>query len=424
MPRPLRVHMIGALYYVTSRSAEGQTLFRDERDFLSYLDLIGRAYAQGGVRIYAYLLLPDQLHLCLEPTGELTVSAFMHGVNSRYTKYFAKRHGRTSHLFQDRFKSTLLEKSPNLLRVTGYLHQLPVLSGAAADAAAYRWSSISSYVGAGSTLGSLPLSHESAEVLEQLQREQPGVRYASSLSAVAANEWERIGDELQRRVVGSDAFVADAETLAQLSAREPEVLPVAHEPAQAGAASGTAAASSRREPSWVVAASIVMSVASLAAAAWFGRNLSMVQGGMRALASAVNRQAAEGEPGVTLANFSAPVSLAGTQWQLEIRPEATTTANDVAFDRLMFQGGRLTSSLQSVQGAKPPRYRVTQRSPEHLAWDALHADPSGAIAQWQGETDGRTMRGTLIKQIPGQPTARFSFIGARTANPAVATQET
>ena len=46
-------------------------------------------------------------------------------MHSHYIKLYAKRHGATSHLFE-RFKSTVMEKAPSLLRITGYLHTLPL----------------------------------------------------------------------------------------------------------------------------------------------------------------------------------------------------------------------------------------------------------------------------------------------------------
>jgi len=40
MPRPLRVHVEGALYYVTSQAIAPFVLFKDARDYETYLELL------------------------------------------------------------------------------------------------------------------------------------------------------------------------------------------------------------------------------------------------------------------------------------------------------------------------------------------------------------------------------------------------
>ena len=45
MPRPTRIHMAGALCYVTSRAPEGAVLFKDARDYQAYLGFL-KAYQE------------------------------------------------------------------------------------------------------------------------------------------------------------------------------------------------------------------------------------------------------------------------------------------------------------------------------------------------------------------------------------------
>src|SRR3989338_3921198 len=146
MPRPIRVHVEGALYYISCRAIEKTALFKDQADYEAYLQLLETYRSQFGFKLFAYALLPDQLHLCLELTNKATISTVMHAINSRYTKYYGKRYGHAGHLFQERFKATLMEKTPALLRLTGYLHTLPLRLGMVRELQAYRWSSSLHYL--------------------------------------------------------------------------------------------------------------------------------------------------------------------------------------------------------------------------------------------------------------------------------------
>ena len=146
MPRPKRVHLNGALYYVTSRSLEGMSLFKDHEDYRTYLEFLKAYQAEFGFRLFAYSLLPNEVHLCLELTTRTTLSTIMHAMTSRYTKYHNKRYAHTGHLFGGRFKDVLMEKVPHLAKIVTYLHLLPVRLGMASDPAQYVWTSYNSYV--------------------------------------------------------------------------------------------------------------------------------------------------------------------------------------------------------------------------------------------------------------------------------------
>ena len=141
MPRPVRVHMEGALYYVTTRASEGQVLFRHPKDYEAYREFLMTYRERYGFKLFAYVLLPTEIHLLVELAQDTTISTIMHAMNSRYTKHVAKRYQHTGHLFQERFHTTLVEKAPSALRLTGFLHKLPAWKGAAGDLREYPWSS-------------------------------------------------------------------------------------------------------------------------------------------------------------------------------------------------------------------------------------------------------------------------------------------
>jgi hypothetical protein len=50
----------------------------------------------------------------------------MHQLKTAYTVYFNCRHQLVGHLFQGRFKSTVIEAKSHLLEVSRYLHLNPV----------------------------------------------------------------------------------------------------------------------------------------------------------------------------------------------------------------------------------------------------------------------------------------------------------
>jgi len=59
-------------------------------------------------------------------TPEGNLSQWMHQLKTAYTVYFNRRHQVVGHLFQGRFKSTVIETEKYLLEVSRYLHFNPV----------------------------------------------------------------------------------------------------------------------------------------------------------------------------------------------------------------------------------------------------------------------------------------------------------
>ena len=77
------------------------------------------------------------------------LSAFMNGVLKRFTRWFNRRHERTGTLWEDRFKSVIVENGVPARTVAAYIDLNPVRAGMVADPADYRWSSYGEAVGAG-----------------------------------------------------------------------------------------------------------------------------------------------------------------------------------------------------------------------------------------------------------------------------------
>jgi len=71
--------------------------------------------------------MPNHAHLLLR-TGQLPLSRLMQAWLSAYSTTFNRRHRRSGHLFQNRFKSTLVEEEPYLRQLLAYIHLNPVRS--------------------------------------------------------------------------------------------------------------------------------------------------------------------------------------------------------------------------------------------------------------------------------------------------------
>jgi len=127
MARKLRVQFEGAIYHVTIRGVERRTLFNDNNDCERFLECLGEAVEESGVRLYLFCLMTNHVHLLVEtPQGNL--SAFMHKLQTAYTVYYNLRHKRVGHLMQGRFGAKPVEGDTYLLVLSRYIHLNPVFA--------------------------------------------------------------------------------------------------------------------------------------------------------------------------------------------------------------------------------------------------------------------------------------------------------
>ncbi len=90
--------------------------------------------------------MENHYHLMIE-TVQANLSRFMHSVNTAYTLYFNKKHGRCGHLFQGRFKAILIQADIYAHELAPYIHLNPVRALIVDAPEKYPWSNYRHYAG-------------------------------------------------------------------------------------------------------------------------------------------------------------------------------------------------------------------------------------------------------------------------------------
>jgi putative transposase len=134
------VEFPGALHHVMSRGNDGIAIFRDDDDRLLFLDLLGEEVVRSRWVVHDYCLMENHYHLVIE-TPETTLSSGMQRFLGRYVQQFNRRHARSGHLVERRFKNILVEKESYLLELTRYLALNPVRAGRVERPEEHAWSS-------------------------------------------------------------------------------------------------------------------------------------------------------------------------------------------------------------------------------------------------------------------------------------------
>jgi putative transposase len=125
MPRQPRLDAPNALHHVMVRGIERTALFRDETDRTDFVARLAALAEQGAWTVYAWALLPNHAHLLVR-TGRRSLPRSMRSLLTGYAGAFNRRHRRGGHLFQNRYRSIVVEEEPYLLELVRYLHLNPL----------------------------------------------------------------------------------------------------------------------------------------------------------------------------------------------------------------------------------------------------------------------------------------------------------
>lgn len=210
MARKPRIDAVGALYHVISRGNNRQVLFRNDGDRDRYLAILAQAQRRFALRIYAYTLMPNHVHILLELTaGKL--AKCMQVIQQRYAQYINRKYRRVGHLYQGRYRAIVCERDPYLVALVRYLHLNPVRAGLARDPAEYVWSSHLAYLGRRVT----PVVLTTSAVLGAFDADALRARRAYARFIEEALETGHVSEFYavqEQQILGSDQFSEEIST--------------------------------------------------------------------------------------------------------------------------------------------------------------------------------------------------------------------
>jgi putative transposase len=140
MGRPLRIEVPGGTYHVTSRGSNRQDIVWADTDAWLFLRLLGIVTVKHAWTVLAYCLMTNHHHLVLR-IADGGLSSGMQWLNGSYSRITNEQHGRSAHLFRNRFTSRLIESEAHLLAACRYVVLNPVAAGLCVDPAEWPWSS-------------------------------------------------------------------------------------------------------------------------------------------------------------------------------------------------------------------------------------------------------------------------------------------
>lgn len=204
MARLPRVIIPDIPHHVVQRGNRRQPVFFSDSDYRFYLTLLTDYCRREAVRLWAYCLMPNHVHLVLVPSNETGLRKAIAEVHRRYTLFVNIREGWTGCLWQGRFSSFPMDET-HLHHAVRYVELNPVRAGLCRLAKEWEWSSARAHLG---------LCDEAIVELEpMLRRIEDWTGYLGEQEKPYMLEKIRMHAKTGRPL-GSDAFVEKLESIA------------------------------------------------------------------------------------------------------------------------------------------------------------------------------------------------------------------
>ncbi len=209
MPRQARLVVPHYPHHIIQRGHNRQVIFAQDADYRYYLSTLQEWKAHYQVKVYAYCLMTNHVHLLLEPGDDPdTLAQLMKRVAARQTRYVNRLENRSGTLWESRYKSSPVETESYLLACARYIELNPVRAQMVAEPEEYPWSSFSHRIGKRQEPW---LDHDPIYLsLGQTSRERARCYHDFVRSGIAEEEWQLIRDAIQRgQLTGSDRFIEE-----------------------------------------------------------------------------------------------------------------------------------------------------------------------------------------------------------------------
>ena len=145
MARLARVVVPGLPHHVTQRgNGRARTFFGDD-DYAFYRDLLAERCRQAGVEVWAWVLMPNHVHLILNPSEPDALRDALSKVHRRYAGHVHARQKKSGHFWQGRFGAVAMDEA-HLAAAVRYVALNPVRARLAARAEDWRWSSVHAHL--------------------------------------------------------------------------------------------------------------------------------------------------------------------------------------------------------------------------------------------------------------------------------------
>jgi REP element-mobilizing transposase RayT len=121
-------------------------IFQEKEQIEIYKALLFKYAKKYEIKIIAYCVMNNHVHVLISSNAIKDMSKFFHGVNTIYASYYNKTNKRVGYVFRDRYKAEGIYSDEYLINCIAYIHNNPVKAKLVSDPGDYEYSSYNEYL--------------------------------------------------------------------------------------------------------------------------------------------------------------------------------------------------------------------------------------------------------------------------------------
>ena len=105
MPRFPRSYIKTSFFHVMVQGINKSYIFEEPENIKYYISTMHKLSKEQEIEIIAYCIMNNHAHMLIKTEQLKELSKYMQRLNTRYGKYYNKKHNRVGYVFRDRYKS-------------------------------------------------------------------------------------------------------------------------------------------------------------------------------------------------------------------------------------------------------------------------------------------------------------------------------
>ncbi|MCI9178241.1 MAG: hypothetical protein HFJ28_06850 [Clostridia bacterium] len=146
MPRIARNDLNTSFFHVIIQGVNKECIFKQNIYKEKYLQFLKEANLKFNIKIIAYCVMDNHVHLLIYTFNIKQLSSFMKQVNENFARYYNYKRERIGHVFRDRFLSEAIYNENYLKNCLVYIHNNPVKAKIVKNCIDYPYSSYQDYL--------------------------------------------------------------------------------------------------------------------------------------------------------------------------------------------------------------------------------------------------------------------------------------
>ncbi|MDR3303697.1 MAG: transposase [Treponema sp.] len=111
-----------------------------------FLDMVKAAKKKFPFKLWNFTIMDNHIHFLIRPADGVSLSKIMQWLKCNFAKKWNKVHGRTGHVWGERFFSRVIKDEKDLQDVSTYINKNPVDAGLVKNAMSWKFGGLSHWI--------------------------------------------------------------------------------------------------------------------------------------------------------------------------------------------------------------------------------------------------------------------------------------